>query len=405
MNIIKPGNINNKSNSIPLATQRRIRTGIKNLTHSLLHPKEKLKHISTLVFEAVYNLINLISMNLKNKPRSSGGDLVNFAFKKKLFTDPITEKQLHKAFDGSNSSVTLKQRKLFAESYQKNEILNSDDPEGIKRIVEHRRIVSEIQSKRKERSSKALLKRIHDLTNPASNRVVHLKDGGASFSISGGWLSHSVTYEIKMIPDAHRQPRYYFVIHNRGEGLNHKMHGKVCFLDSQGVEYRKTSLEIEVPLQALSESFLKKLISSNKALNRHAAYNCIQQYLLDKGGVVQQSHAEKKWVQLHHQLAFNQSEGLRKRLRMEMKACEKKLIHEDPSFHSIQMFGTCTESNATGPEKKMASLRARDQLKLYTIQKMTEDVNKRILMYGSFKRKLLNFSEMKQEHLRKKLGF
>lgn len=396
----------NHSKFIPLATQRHIKAGLKKLRYSFLHPNEKLKHISTIVFEAIYSILNQISMNLKQKPRSSGGDLVNFAFKKRLHSNPVIEKQLHKAFDGSNIHVTLKQRKLFAESFLKENLIDSDDPEGILRILSHRKILNDIQSKGKERSPKVLLERIHELTNPGSKRVVHLEGGGSSFSIPGGWLRHSVTYEIKMVPDGKHHPRYFFVIHNRGQGVEHKLHGNIQFRDSEGAVYRKTSLEIEVPLQALSEPFLKKLMQSTRATKNTPAYQCIEQFLLAKGGKIQQSPTEIRWYRLRNHIdhlknhAFENRDPLLRRLYREMKDCEKKLMHEDPRFHSIQMFGTCTESNATGPEKKMASPKARDQLKLYTIQKMTANVKKRMLMIGSYKKELLQLSEKRQAHLK-----
>lgn len=417
--------------------------------------------------------------------------LVNFGFKKRLSASSeelSKERELHQAFDSISLKSNLKDKLHYASKF-KEQMPTSDDPEGIDRIIKNRTIMAEIITHRSARKPRALCARVEALSNPDSDQVVHLPNGGATFSIPGGCIGHYVTQEVKMVPDGSGVPKYYFILHNRGGGLTNSLHGPLRFRDKHNVVYQKTSISIEVPKEVLSEAFFKKLVASHSSLSMKACYDCIETHLLAKGGKIQTSPTEKKVLELQEKRKSLQAESkklkkskneiktsidglvklkqtdqtqgrdlLRNSLKetlssisnpalkssaesllkliakkmlsrnicevflqeldkeqiriaseldaidKEMRVCYDDLIENDASFNSEQVYGTCTESNRTGPEKDMASRKARRQLKLYTIEQMTEGVKKKHLLFRSYREQLLKLSEQRQEELKHKIG-
>ncbi len=75
------------------------------------------------------------------------------------------------------------------------------------------------------------------------------------------------------------------------------------------------------------------------------------------------------------------------------------ILETDETFSSDQIYGTCTESSKTGPEKQMASSNTRRLLKLYTIQELAETVRHSEVPTPTDKRDLLQLGELRQTHL------
>jgi hypothetical protein len=447
--------------------------------------KEKIKEICSKVLIGFGDVFHVVYRKSHLTSRSAGTQLVNFAFKKRMAAteeELKVEKQLHKTFDSDFTTSSIRDKKLYAEHFQEDCQEEIDDPEGIERIVQHRTIMEDIRTHHSSRKPHSLRSRVVDLTNPESDQVVHLPDGSATFSIPGGWRGHYVTYEVKMAPDDHGNSHYFFIMHNRGEGVHHPIHGPLTFKDNNGVIYKKTSVSIEVPKGALSEAFFKELTASHLFSGKKACYDCIQKHLLDFGGVIQQSEDDIKAIELLakrsslemlgklrnqivqayndmdsgikekplkqmqealRQIAkspeFNEYQELRQQadsfkkaiakdrylpsvckkfvestldplkaketenVKQELRILFDRLIDSDDSFNSVQVYNTCTESNRTGPEKQMASPKARRQLKLYTIQQMTEGVKNKRALLSSYKERLIKLSDQRQEALKRKI--
>lgn len=430
---------------------------------------------ATQVLSALRDMFNPVYRTSKFSSRDSARQLVNFGFKKTVSSkefDSAGQKHLHAAYDGDAVSYSLRNKFHYAQKFQQENEGHYNDPEGISRIVKHRKIMAEMAQHRSARTPKAHSRRVQALTDPDSEQVVQLGNGGATFSIPGGFFGHYITQEIKMIPDQNGVPKYYFVIHNRGRGLTHRLHSSLRFEDKNGVLYTKTSLAIEVPKELLSEAFFKGLASASRSLKGSIYYDFINKHLLQNGGKIQRSDLEIKGLELRekHAQLYNQGKSLkntknklimalndpnefkkilttidhpelkksaqslieaidnnqlspsiasvfivelekvqkqvnesRVAVKKELEACWDALIETDDSFNSKQVYGTCTESNRTGPEKQMASPSARRQLKLYTIQQMTEGVKKQHLLFRSHKKQLLELSRLRQKELQQKI--
>lgn len=440
--------------------------------------KEKIKEICSKVLIGFGDVAHAVFRKSHLTSRSAGTQLVNFAFKKKMAVtekELKVEKQLHRTFDGDFTTSSIRDKKLYAEHFQEDCQEEIDDPEGIERIVQHRSIMEDIRTHRSLRKPHALQARVEELTNPESDQVVHLPNDSTTFSIPGGWRGHYVTHEIKMVPDQRGNPRYFYIMHNRGKGIRHPMHGSLAFRDNHGAIYKKTSVSIEVPKETLSQAFFKELTASHLVGGMKACYDCIQKHLLDAGGVIQQSEDELKAIELvakrenleklgklrnqivegynekntvkvrqalrqivkspefeeYHELRTQVNSFIKaidknrylpsvckrftemtldplraqetENIKQELRALFDHLIESDDSFNSIQAYNTCTESNRTGPEKQMASPRARRQLKLYTIQQMTEGVRNKHAIFSSYKEQLIELSEKRQEALKRKI--
>ena len=237
---------------------------------------------------------------------------------------------------------------------------------------------------------------------------VHTK-GYSCFTIPGGFLGHAVTYEFQRSVDG----KYFFVIHNRGAGLNDaEIHGKTMMYND--VTYARTSVKIAVTKEQIENpDFLKRLVVAKElSSGMPAVYEDIRRFLscgFPPELQIEMSNLEKEFLKMMEKLSHssdNRSDAYLK-LRQDLRKTFRQLIHEDPAYHSIQVFGTCTESNLTGPEKAMASPKVRRKLKLFTIDCLAQQVVKKRGFWfipSRRKRVLMQHYEIRRNRLFRKIG-
>ena len=243
-----------------------------------------------------------------------------------------------------------------------------------------------------------------------SKNITQHPDGSSSFSVLSGSKDHFVVYEFKR----DKEGQYYFVIHNREPALNQKVHGSNKF-EMNNKTYGKTTVEIKVDIGMIQdENFLRGTILKQTDMKK--SYQTIEAHLLNKGGIILESDLEKEIVVLRKQrdaeikplqekhykageLVLNRRnqakpdrEALKaaneaeRKVRSELENInakwhkiitdkQKELIH-DPHFHSLQTFGTCSESCLTGPEKQMAGEETRKKLKLHSMNSLVGQLKK-----------------------------
>jgi hypothetical protein len=400
------------------------------------------------------------------------------------------EDNVHKKYDGNVSAVADRAKAEHAQNFLNAKGQSVDDKKGLERIIQHRNILSSLGDTVYKGNGGAILSsRVNELTSPNSNNVVHLENGGASFSFPGGCKGHAVTHEIKTTV-VNGETKYFYVLHNRGFGASDEIHGKLSFKNAKGEAYIKSSVAIEVTKEMLTQEFFDDLIQARSSDDMKASYNCLREHLLNKGGKVQVSKEEEaateatkdltqkldslkaKFNQLkelksqltngapikeimsqidqlieefqgdksHGQIVgslkeFKQQldkhshvenstnlspqarDNLTKRLDDSLKFVTQagrrivadrdvilnRILGNDSSFHSAQAFGTCSESNRTGPEKDLASKKTRQQLKLFTIDTMIGEVQK-THSNNPQADDLLKLAQERRDQLSKKIG-
>lgn len=201
------------------------------------------------------------------------------------------------------------------------------------------------------------------LDNPNSPLITRLDDGTTSFSFPGGFCGHYITYEVRK-----KDNNYYFIIHNRGSGIqDSRLHGDVE-IQSEHRTYMRTRVVIQVAREALNKEFFEYL---NKAFlndnNIEGAYNKIYSHLItDNNGQIVVSGADA----LLERLAKANAKSLSAEVKKKVSDLILKLLPFCSNYHSIQLFGTCAESNLTEVERDMASPRVRRILKWFTINEL-----------------------------------
>lgn len=233
---------------------------------------------------------------------------------------------------------------------------------------------------------------VKSLANPQSKKVVHTKDG-ATFSIPGGCKGHYVTYEFKRMGDD-----YFFVIHNRGDGLGDKaIHGDLLF-KHQGMPYAKTSVAIKTTKEALANpKFLRQLIKSTQSSSMEKPYHVIKTHLLypplSQPGIIIKSAKE---MELDRKVRRGEP----------LSTQDKEMLLQDPSFHSLQVYGTCTESNLTGVEKLLASETTRTKIKYLTVENLVSEIQtKRFYLPSNkqYQKQVMEHSKVRLQQLKDKL--
>ena len=397
----------------------------------------RIKSILTASLNQTVSLVKKESLSGEDK--NIAKQFVNFTMKKPLHISG--EKELHSEIHGDKSkrnlSAKLEVAKQFLEVCDGTH-LTPEEKEGLQRIVQQRKISKEIsEMEDPQRKGQDLADRVKNLSDPNSDRVVHLPNGGATFTIPGGRKGHYFSYEVQRVPDQNGGFRYNFVLHNRGSGLSDKeLHGSFEAERGEGHRYMKTSVSIEVPQEALTAEFFEKLAASKESKTNSGPYGVMKEYLLAKGGgKIQFSEDEIACQKLSDELrskastlnsletlkaiigsphanqaetlpnlpaniksllaqlksdpgnqglknqilaeAENQIVSLRPevgKLNQDFRQLEDKIIKENPSIHTVQNHGDCIESNRSEPEVQMAPNSLLKKLKLFTIQNLTVQV-------------------------------
>lgn len=365
--------------------------------------------------------VNIAAKNLKKDPLSEKTGISQAIVKK---------------YEGQKALENLERRQNYAlELYNltkppTGKTIGVDDKDGLERIVKNRLIsktlfatISRMEIKgvkpSKSKVINILQAHINELDNPESKWVVKLPDGSCSFTIPltsneknvGG---HYISLELKKFTDN----SYQVIIHNRGgKGDYEELYGNLALQQPDGQIYGKTSIAMNVTKEELSNrEFIKGLVESfRQPLDKYnelfRTYFPLDQKVgpKEKERIVRSSeekeltdliNEEKKMNERLDKLSDrrintyfqkNQQAGTQERAEIDREQADLKatiqlhqerkkelsdhLCRNDPSFHTIQTMGSCTESNATGSEKAMASDQTRRALKLFTIQKITEEIS------------------------------
>lgn len=356
-------------------------------------------------------------------------DYFNFSWKKALPSHAAdwqkSEEGFASRYSGNNALHVA--RRNYQASHQFLKEVACDYPDADRQAVEtlvaHRRNLEEmtyllrkappeLRNARTKEVVQNIQKRCDALSTPHSSQIVHVKDseGGdyTSFTFPGGHRKHYLTFEVQFHPAG---GDYYFIIHNRGDGHSDKdLHGKLGIRTLDGSIYKRTSVKLKVTLEQLKDPELlgglyQKMWSSK---NIKDTYKIIKKHLLKMDPVTKRplnivmSPQETKWIAYLDKLKkcdkvlekYAQAENLtkedkenlakakseKKHLQHRIKALQAFLVSKDPAFHSIQSFGTCTESNSSSPEKSIVSAAVRRELKLFTMDQLAQELSSLIFL-------------------------
>ncbi|MBA3722866.1 MAG: hypothetical protein H0W88_10770 [Parachlamydiaceae bacterium] len=210
------------------------------------------------------------------------------------------------------------------------------------------------------------------------SKITTFDNGTQSFVIPGGWKGHYVSYEFRKNSDGTLD----FILHNRGDQCSDsRFHGTLEY-KSGDKTYRRTSVPIRVSKEVLQNpEFISFLVTEANSSVRDSkavsVYNKLYDFLITKGkGVIQTSEQEKlltHLIPLSNNLALGEYKDA-------IDSTIMKLIKSDPHFHSLQLFGTCVESNSTPPEKSLAPPSVHRALKSYGLGKRVHQLNKQYLI-------------------------
>lgn len=413
-----------------------LRQQLKEKTQTL----NSLKEQHTLLYEAREHIVHV----------SNTDRLTHFAFKGKAELPPeinapagMTYSEHHnfRANSALELLSTVHNESLPASINENNLAELTKDLKGLERICNHRTHLAEYGNRLHDIAGKfyskdpnadnevqGVVNDIHsdidELSNPNSKRVTHLEDGTATFSIPGGWhnpngIAHAVTYEFRMKKNENGEEQYSFVIHNRGErspeaSLNGTFHGHDSY-EIGNKRYEKTRIEIEVSKEALQDKkFLESLLRLNvyastpadgKTLLLHPYREIHNHLILSNGG----KFAENEVTKIRNKLLELMGSGsLTPEEQQASLMLYYKLLETDPDYHSLQFRGTCTDSNATGVEKDMATPTTHRCLKLFTINQLTKNarvesdyVNELFINASEDVRQPIKLSQSTQEALSK----
>lgn len=395
---------------------------------SLSNMKQKIKSIFSLSSVSLVGSAKASSpKSVKSKNELSSSELlrktVNFSFKSKInnpnlsYEERRREAEIHENYDGQYRDQEGKRirdecqdAKDFLQEARKS--LPKQEIEGLERVVKQREILGEmanvikkgIETENTKHVISTFQKQIDELAKPESKKVVHHPDGSTSFSVPLGHAKHLAIYEFKRDQNG----QYSFIIHNRGEGNEDKIHGENEF-KLNGKTYAKTSVTINVTKEMISDpQFLVKLYMGLGQKDMKMPYQAIDEFLIQKGGKVLESPLEQEINVMKEKKneSVRSLEDKRTEILAKMKtsdeptqlelakqlmnvnnqiqkeenkwndliAQKRKLLINEPGFHSVQQYDTCSESAISGPEKGMISSKTRDQLKLRTIKTLIDQV-------------------------------
>jgi hypothetical protein len=320
---------------------------------------------------------------------------VNFALKK-----PEHRNDELIAFEGNAFTRQIKKRNELAKLQRETDPPKSS--QELDRIIKHREILENVATlaldkDKTENAVSHIMESMRALEDTHSPLTVYVpannnSTGYTTFSIPGGHEKHAVCYELRRSQD-----EYYFIVHNRGEGCeNKKMHGNIHFIDNDsGRIYRRTQVAIKVDPQTLNKEFFCELLKcQHQSASMDKSYQVIIEHLLNNGGgEVMVSETEKKYAELNKQINEKALEAASKNMlytpseseSAEMKKLRSELINNDPNFYPQQVFGTCTDSCLSQPEKGLASSETRKQLRQFSLVQLTKEIQEDTLVSQTIK--------------------
>ncbi len=255
----------------------------------------------------------------------------------------------------------LQQRSLDAASYFPTSLEEMTQIDYLRmhrhRLVEYSHLIDQCEIDSKN---------IPSLVYKIQEDIERLSDiwGRSVFCFPGGTVHHAVCYEFVQEADG----TYSFLIYNRGEGCNDPdLHGNV-FLVRNGKQIARTRVQIRglAKEDLQNEVLLKVLIlfQHDEYATMEDVYGKIKKHLLEKAsGWVREAPREREWLVLTRMLSLNMNGYDFYRLQ----EVEKELLF-DPDFHTLQVSGSCTESNTQTPESFIIDPNFRRRLKLHAIQ-------------------------------------
>lgn len=365
-------------------------------------------------------------------------DYFNYSWKKRFDKGPLASKQdkLARRYSDNSFQRVFQRNLLYACSFENQSGARSDqEKREINTIVTHRRIYNEMADVFTSGSAKLttsgnpdkeiaeMQSRCDALSAPDSSKVVHVQNAqGAysSFSFPVGCRTHTISLECQH--DATGQ--HFLVIHNRGEASDDpEIHGKTVLYWPEGI-YARTSVKIAVSLEQIKNpEFLSDLMKAKEEPTMSPCYAAIKKHLLQANGaniVVSQDEAIFQAKLAPYKELVDEIEAcepnsaalpvltkIQKTMILELDALAEKLIQSDSAFHTLQNFGTCIESNLTGPEKAMASPQIRRELKLASINLLAREVARsRVIRPRQFRERemLLKHHRFRQKQLSEKIA-
>ncbi|MBA3722269.1 MAG: hypothetical protein H0W88_07700 [Parachlamydiaceae bacterium] len=310
---------------------------------------------------------------------------------------------LHKYIHGIYSKEYAHSRLNFALSLLK-EIVESDKPLGISKekdlenllnIYKQRMLYCEYKDMfpddelpfTNDAAGKAQAEKIVDKLynnilefedSSTSTHLVTSENGDKSFILPGGWTKHYISYEFKKNKDG----TYEFIIHNRGDNNNdERFHGSLRQKIGEKT-YARTRVPIRISKELMQNrdflSFIVKEGTSNAVNDGKTVYDGFHRHLFELGkGQVVISEQEKMAEAL---LQLNKDKTLTQEQREKNLETIHQIIKSDPNFHSIQLHGTCGESNQTSTEKDKASPAVHQALKLCSLTGLIDNVKQKYLI-------------------------
>lgn len=344
-------------------------------------------------------------------------------------------KCLSQRYAGTLVSTAIKNRlkhiTTFAQHYA--------DAKQVETILKQRQLLwdltSIIETKPIEESVTEIQNRIEALSTANSPAVVSFtapQGTYSSFSFPGGcWgisqeTAHFLLFEVRR--DA--ADNYFFVIHDRDtpKGTCEEFQNGIFYLSEEGKRYKKTSFVVRTALHTLiDKEFLTfLLVTKYMGQNIEELYAGIKRYLQESTSAkfpLVISTTEKQVIDYRVQMisldkateALKASDReLLKQLGQQKMALrtarlrlEQKLMQEDPSFHSLDRYGTASESCLTGPEKLMASAQLRRIIKRDGIRTLAEALEKAPPLSATMQEDqvlLLNHSRWRLNQLEEKIA-
>ncbi len=182
------------------------------------------------------------------------------------------------------------------------------------------------------------------------------------FSIPWSIGPYQACFEFKKGPNNY----YYFIIHNRGQGIeDESLHGKVRVQDNGRLIGKTSVMLLGTKESIVQETFLQGLLQIYcTSGNLTDAYALIKKHLLEEGKcTLQTSMLEEKTTRVIKELASNQltAEKLQA-ARTVLKNLTTELLKHDLSFDTIHR----NASSMTLPEKWLASPEVLKYLALYS---------------------------------------
>lgn len=256
--------------------------------------------------------------------------------------------------------------------------LSPNEIEDLLRVAKHRVNMYSYERSFRHATDGSIISTIQDDinlldTNPRSNKVTRLKNGALCIFIPSGWIQHRVTFEIRKDRD-----KWFFLIHNRGHLVDDaRLHGNVGVY-YQGKTYKKTIVTIETTKQNLLDPdfigslFYQKCRGTANEEGWKATYEALYQYfIVQRKGTIIVSQHERDLIATRQRL--DQPATAEEIILLNVLMI--KIMLDAPEFNATQLYGSCSESGVTTPEKEMASPRVRQVIKHYTLSRLIQNLS------------------------------